>query len=154
MVIVVVAAVVGVLALLGGLVVLLNANNRLFASPSTSASIEPSRTAGAEPSETPTETPSETPTETSDETPTAAPSEEENEALFTATIRQRNDLKNENMADLLRIGRAMCKALDEGHGLIEVATSSADDLGAEKSGYVAGAAIVSLCPRHRSKIPS
>ncbi|MEV7006921.1 DUF732 domain-containing protein [Streptosporangium sp. NPDC051022] len=144
-----VVGVVGVLALLGGLVVLLNGENKPIASsPTTSASITPSRSAEAEPTRTAAGS-------IEDPEPTStSPARDGGEALFLTTMRQRYDLKDKSEAELLKLGRDICRAMDNGRSLIQAALDHADELGAERAGYVAGAAAVGLCPEHRDKVPS
>ncbi|MER5421661.1 DUF732 domain-containing protein [Streptosporangium roseum] len=154
MVIGVIVAVVGVLALLGGLVALLGGDKKPVASTSASVSAKPSRTAEAEPSERPSRTAEAEPSEEPTSTDLPGGKNKEDVATFMVTVRQRADLKGKSSADLLQLGRAMCKAMDGGQSLIKVAMNNADELGAETSGYVVGAAVVALCPRHRDKIPS
>ncbi|MDP9866911.1 MULTISPECIES: DUF732 domain-containing protein [Streptosporangium] len=150
----VVIAVVGVLALLGGLVALLGRDEKPVASTSASVSAKPSSTAEAEPGEKPTTTSTDLPGGKNTSTDLPRGKDKENQTAFMATMRQRADLKDKSAADLIRLGRAVCKAMDGGQSLIDVAVSNADELGAETSGYVAGAAVVTLCPRHQDKIPS
>ncbi|MGV9772630.1 DUF732 domain-containing protein [Streptosporangium sp. NPDC003464] len=150
----VVIAVVGVLALLGGLVALLGRDEKPVASTSASVSAKPSSTAEAEPGEKPTTTSTDLPDGKNTSTDLPGGKDKENRTAFMATMRQRADLKDKSAADLIRLGRAVCKAMDGGQSLIDVAVSNADELGAETSGYVAGAAVVTLCPRHQDKIPS
>ncbi len=154
-VIAVVAAVVGVLVLAGGAVFLLRGNNEpvasVIVSPSTLAS-----TASAEPSSTAETEPSTEPSTEPEPTSTGLPGgdDEGNEAVFLAALRQRADLKDKPSAELVRLGRDMCGEMDAGKSLIQVALGHAEELGAETSGYIAGAAVVGLCPRHRDKVPS
>ncbi|MEU3162906.1 DUF732 domain-containing protein [Streptosporangium sp. NPDC006930] len=114
------------------------------ATPSASSAVrsaEPSRE--AEPEEKPSAKPTSTGLTRADR-----------EALFVATVKQQDALRNADSAKLVKLGRSMCKALDDGHSLTTVATSGVEAFGLETSAYVAGAAIVGLCPRHRTKIPN
>ncbi|GHH67578.1 hypothetical protein GCM10017673_14810 [Streptosporangium violaceochromogenes] len=132
-----IAAVIGVLAVLGGLVKLLDGGT---AKPSAQPVV-------TETTKEPTPTPTPTPTST-------GLTRADRETLFVITVQGRKALRNADPKDLVRLGRAMCKALDDGYSLTSVATSGADQFGLEESAFVTGAAIVGLCPRHKSKIPN
>ncbi|MBB2915078.1 hypothetical protein FHS43_006398 [Streptosporangium becharense] len=168
-----------VLALVGGGVVLLNgedagASRPTVAKPSTSAgagqderTAEPTEpteptaeptgepTAGSvpeqslQPSTPPTTQPTTQPSETA-----GSGNQKGQEALFIAALRQNNALRNIPSVKLIQIGKQMCASLDGGSSLTDVATSGAGGLELESAAYVAGAAIVTLCPRHRDKIPN
>ncbi|GAA0829659.1 DUF732 domain-containing protein [Streptosporangium amethystogenes subsp. fukuiense] len=126
-----------VLALLGGLVKLTGGGE------DQAATAKPS--AGAEPTEESAEKVKPSPTST-------ALRRTDREVMFLFTVKQR--VKDADDAELVKLGWSICKALDDGGSLAQVATSGVEAFGLETSAYVAGAAIVSLCPRHKAKIPS
>ncbi|GAA3441054.1 DUF732 domain-containing protein [Planomonospora venezuelensis] len=133
------ASVVAVLAVFGGIVALTDGETTTTATQEASSTAE---TKKAKSSKKPTPKPASTRMTRTDR-----------EALFVATVKQQDALRNADPEDLVKLGREMCKALDDGYTLTQVATSGVEQFGLETSAFVAGAAIVGLCPRHKGKIP-
>ncbi|MGV9328966.1 DUF732 domain-containing protein [Streptosporangium sandarakinum] len=137
-------------AAIGGVVVFTGDDDPVAAQPAVTAA----------PREEPTGRPPATEKPESSSKPTSKPEPSsgggqrtENEEIFLTTVRQRPALKQTDSATLLRLGRSMCKAFDDGKSLTDVATGNADRYGLETSAFVTGAAIVALCPRHRNLVP-
>jgi hypothetical protein len=134
-------ALLAVVVVLGGVAALVSGDDekKPLVAKSAEASATPSKKSKSKPKPTST-----------------ALSREEREALFVATVQQRPALRDADAAALVKLGRAMCKALDDGHSLTSIASSGAADgeFSLKDSGYVTGAAIVGLCPRHKGKIPN
>lgn len=157
----VVAVVTVLLVVAGGAVYLLNRGD------STSVALISKTSESPRPSESSlsTDEPStDDPSTDEPDEPTPAPtasssfsfSQDEKEDLFLKTVRQRNELSGVSSSRLVQLGKDVCSALDTGKSLIQVTLNSpvTDEFGAETSGYIAGAAVVLLCPEHRAKLPS
>ncbi|MFD0891988.1 DUF732 domain-containing protein, partial [Streptosporangium algeriense] len=144
----------------GGAVYLLNRNSGTSVALVTQTPETP-RPSESPLSTDPTDEPS--PDDTGEVEPTPEPtasssysfSQSEKEDLFLKTVRQRKELSGVTSTRLVRLGKDVCGALDTGKSLIQVTLDSpvTDEFGAETSGYIAGAAVVLLCPEHRAKLP-
>jgi len=79
---------------------------------------------------------------------------EQREAAFVLLVQTRRAFRDIGGDDLLRLGRAACKAMDAGASIQGVALTlvAEGNVGPEDAGYLVGSAIHGLCPRHKGKI--
>ncbi|MFF0579249.1 DUF732 domain-containing protein [Streptosporangium saharense] len=85
--------------------------------------------------------------------PTPDPSASALEAVFTVAVKQRKALRDADPYKLGRLGRSMCKALEEGKSFSEAVALGSGGFDQETSAYIAKLAVANLCPGQRDKIP-
>ncbi|MEU8196346.1 DUF732 domain-containing protein [Microbispora amethystogenes] len=78
----------------------------------------------------------------------------EREGIFVLTLRERDAFREAPSARLVKLGRTVCTALDKGATVSAVGTTLGQHISYEDAGYVIGAAVTGLCPRHKALVKS
>ncbi|MFB9964179.1 DUF732 domain-containing protein [Sinosporangium siamense] len=131
---------IGLIAIVGSLVYLLNSEEQ----KPTVAGVVPTAGLGSPPPSVAAPVP--------DVPVPSTPGGFDPEQIFLQAIQTNSNLKSADQTRVLEVGRSMCTALDAGRPAREVIFGGSRDFTITDSGFIFGAAVVALCPRHEGKL--